>query len=333
MLLNLKSATSTPLTDADIPASIARDAEVTAAVAAHAEATDPHPIYLTQPEGDSRYRQTGVTLADTDIPASIARDAEVAAAVTAHSSAPDPHPVYLTQSELPLTFPTSSLYGSIGIPGTKNDYAGINFSSGFDSPVFMVNSSKHLSGMWSIGSTYGWLWWYNKGQFLLFDPYPIAPADRRGSFIGLDKSTGSLPGYPNQNYPVVKTDYGALYFSVAGVFSSYIDANGTYTSVSSRHRKENAVELDYADILKKIKRIPIYEYNFLGDTRTRRFGCYAQDFYEQFKLGGDEDIDADESPTKPSEMISLADSIGACLAAVKALDTRLEVLESKLIGQ
>lgn len=43
--------------DADLPSSIARDSEVTAAIAAHAAASDPHPTYLTQTEGDARYRQ------------------------------------------------------------------------------------------------------------------------------------------------------------------------------------------------------------------------------------------------------------------------------------
>jgi hypothetical protein len=46
-----------PLVDADIPATIARDTEVTAAVAAHVAAVDPHTQYLTQTEGDARYRE------------------------------------------------------------------------------------------------------------------------------------------------------------------------------------------------------------------------------------------------------------------------------------
>ncbi|MEK0195853.1 tail fiber domain-containing protein, partial [Microcoleus anatoxicus] len=91
--------TATALTDADIPAAIARDAEVTAVVAAHVAAADPHPVYLTQAEGDGRYRQTATALVDADIPAAIARDAEVTAAVAAHVAAADPHPVYLTQAE------------------------------------------------------------------------------------------------------------------------------------------------------------------------------------------------------------------------------------------
>ncbi len=82
-----------------IPDDIARDSEVTAAVAAHAAAADPHPVYLTQTEGDGRYRQTATPLSDADIPAAIARDSEVTAAVATHVAAADPHPTYLTQTE------------------------------------------------------------------------------------------------------------------------------------------------------------------------------------------------------------------------------------------
>lgn len=48
-----------PLTDAEIPQSIARDAEVTTAIAAHEAAVNPHPSsgYLTQGVGDNRYRK------------------------------------------------------------------------------------------------------------------------------------------------------------------------------------------------------------------------------------------------------------------------------------
>jgi len=111
------------ITEPQIPAAIARDTEVASAIAAHNAADwvhidylwrvflpreeaagitiashvaepDPHPNYLTQPEGDGRYRQTATPLVDGDIPAAIARDAEVASAIASHVSAVDPHPQY-----------------------------------------------------------------------------------------------------------------------------------------------------------------------------------------------------------------------------------------------
>lgn len=66
-----------PLVDADIPATLARDSEVTSAVSAEATARDtaiatavstheaagnPHPVYLTQAEGDALYQPLATVL-------------------------------------------------------------------------------------------------------------------------------------------------------------------------------------------------------------------------------------------------------------------------------
>jgi hypothetical protein len=80
----------------------------TAAVAAHEGAADPHAQYLTQTEGDGRYRQTATALTDGDIPAGIARDSEVAAAIAAHEGAADPHPNYLTAAEGNAAYATAA---------------------------------------------------------------------------------------------------------------------------------------------------------------------------------------------------------------------------------
>lgn len=55
-LVNLTSTTT-----GTIPEEIARDTEVTAAINTHASAVDPHPIYLSQTEGDARYRRATTT--------------------------------------------------------------------------------------------------------------------------------------------------------------------------------------------------------------------------------------------------------------------------------
>lgn len=96
------SAGSDVVTPAAIGASVSGHThayEASGAVATHAAATDPHPTYLTQTEGDGRYRQTATALVDADIPAAIARDAEVTSAIGTHEAAGDPHPGYLTAAE------------------------------------------------------------------------------------------------------------------------------------------------------------------------------------------------------------------------------------------
>jgi hypothetical protein len=53
-----------------------------------------------------------------------------------------------------------------------------------------------------------------------------------GSFIGMFKSIGMLPGYPSANYPVVKTDYKYVFFSAnnkycASIGEEYFDIRDT----------------------------------------------------------------------------------------------------------
>ncbi|MEG4807926.1 hypothetical protein QUA82_09875 [Microcoleus sp. F8-D3] len=114
---------SRPLTDSDIPESIARDTEVTAAINSHKAETDPHPIYLTQAEGDGRYRQNSAAITDAELPSTIARDTEVTAAINSHKAETDPHPIYLTQAEGDARYGTSALKSTI-FTGTMPTAAG-----------------------------------------------------------------------------------------------------------------------------------------------------------------------------------------------------------------
>jgi hypothetical protein len=51
-------------------------------------------------------------------------------------------------------------------------------------------------------------------------------------------------------------------------------------------------------------------------------------FYQKFKLGGDEEIDADKSPMAPSRAMASSDAIGVLMGAVRGLAA--EVAELKL---
>lgn len=77
------------ITDADIPATIARDSEVTAAITSHEGAANPHPTYLTQSEGDAAYVQLAnvLTGSATYDPPSLASGAEASTTVTVTGAA------------------------------------------------------------------------------------------------------------------------------------------------------------------------------------------------------------------------------------------------------
>ncbi|MGL4375983.1 MAG: tail fiber domain-containing protein [Microcoleaceae cyanobacterium] len=85
--------------ESDIVTSMASEVEIAAALNAHVAAADPHPGYLSQSEGDARYRLASQSIPESAIDSLIARDSEVTAALSAHLAATDPHPAYLSQTE------------------------------------------------------------------------------------------------------------------------------------------------------------------------------------------------------------------------------------------
>jgi len=268
-------------------------------------------------------------IADTDLPASIARDTEYIAADTAHLNATDPHLQYATQARSDARYLRSDVpppqYGSLVVPGSKSNYAGVHFSGGFNAPTLMINANSWQHGMWSAGAAAGWLWQYNNGWIRVFNPHSPTPTQTsRGVYIGFEKAFGSLPGYPNDDFPTIRTDFSTLYFSIGNAYSGHITTGGTYVAVSDREKKKNEIEVDYSNILQKLKRIPIYEYSFVSESeRVRRLGPFSQDFYEAFKLGGEIEPD---SPNSPDKLLAPSDAIGVLLAAVRALAEEVEVL-------
>ena len=217
---------------------------------------------------------------------------------------------------LPIQYPVTG-YGSIAIPGASLNYAGIQFTSAADNTVLLFNTNTRHHGVSSPSAAGGWHWLYDNGNFSV---YSSSNAITEGSFIGLYKGLNSLPGYPNNKWPTIRTDLGNLYFSAGGVYSAHMTANGVLVSVSDRDKKENIQRTDDVEILELLLQIPIYTYNFKkSDTRIRNLSCMAQDFYAAFGLGGDIEVDQDESPTCPSKMLAPSDAIGVCMAAIKGL--------------
>jgi Chaperone of endosialidase len=229
---------------------------------------------------------------------------------------------------LPFQYPTPALYGSLQIPGSKNGYAGISFQDCVDGSILMFGTSADT--VFGVFKSAGWIFLYDRGNFSVFSPN--VPTE--GSFLGLYKGLGSLPGFASNQYPTVRTDANALYFSIGGVYSAAMSQNGVLTAVSDRNKKENLQECDDIEILELLKNIPIYTYNFKNsNTRIRNMSCMAQDFYAAFGLGGDEEIDADDSPTNPSKMLAPADAIGVCMASIKGVAQEVQRLKSMIVRQ
>ena len=95
---------------------------------------------------------------------------------------------------------------------------------------------------------------------------------------------------------------------------------GTLTQGSSREIKHNIVPVDSMDILEKVEQLEIarWTYNH-NDDDVVHMGPMAEDFYQAFELG-----DTDKG-------ISSVDTAGVALAAIKALNSKLDNTEKSLI--
>lgn len=221
----------------------------------------------------------------------------------------------------------SGIHGNLQILGGQLGYAGINFSGALNNPSLMFSLSGNISGVYN--PTYGWNWQYTEGAFYIRSPNGAS----EGTYLGLSKSAGGLPGYYPQRYPTVKTDFPYLYFSAGGAYSSHIDQNGVYSAISDYNKKTNIRELDYQETLERIKYLPVCEYSFIdSDPRVKSVNTFAQAFWLAFRLGGDLEILEDSSPTQPNKMIATSDVAGICLAGIKALLERVEKLELSLLN-
>jgi len=221
---------------------------------------------------------------------------------------------------------STEAHGSITLAGSKAGWAGIHLSGGFGNPVFMHAAASTFSGVWSASE--GWSYYYIDGSFIVFNKAPHTD----GSLLGLYKGLGSLPGFPTNRYPTVRTDFATLYFSAGGVYSSAISAAGVYTAQSNYYEKEIIEEeIDSNVVLEKIKHLPVARYCFKSESsEIQRIGTFAQAFWLAFQCGGSDENVVDASPTSPDKQMSSADVAGVCLAGIKGLINEIEDIKRRL---
>lgn len=141
-----------------------------------------------------------------------------------------------------------------------------------------------------------------------------------GSFMFADRST-SAPFQSNS-----PNEFGARF---AGGFYLYTRAdlgtgvalapNGSsWAPLSDVNTKENFRDVDGEDLLARLARVPIREWNYKAqDTTIRHMGPTAQDFRAAFGLG--------DFPLR----INTIDADGVALAGVRALDARTRAMQEE----
>jgi hypothetical protein len=148
-----------------------------------------------------------------------------------------------------------------------------------------------------------------------------------GSMMLADATGVGVGATPPAFLSTAPNEFGARF---AGGFYLYtradlgtgaaLAANGSsWAALSDVNAKENFADVDGEDLLARLARVPIREWNYKAqDPAIRHMGPTAQDFRAAFGLG--------DFPLR----INTIDADGVALAAVKALVARTEALQAQV---
>jgi hypothetical protein len=92
---------------------------------------------------------------------------------------------------------------------------------------------------------------------------------------------------------------------------------GSWTHVSDQALKHKVFSIDPALILEKVSKLSIYEWHYNGQQYISHLGPMAQDFYQEFSLGGNE------------RLIQSLDMDGVIFSSIQALGHRIYDMQSE----
>jgi len=142
-----------------------------------------------------------------------------------------------------------------------------------------------------------------------------AEAAHSGSFVWSDYNSGSPIVKDSAVNQFVARASGGVYFysnETATVGVHLAPGSGTWASLSDRDAKADIVPLDEASILTRLASLPLSVWRYKTESGVRHLGPMAQDFYAAFGVGEDD------------RHITSIDEDGVALAAIKALDAKLD---------
>ena len=144
---------------------------------------------------------------------------------------------------------------------------------------------------------------------------------KNGSFVYGDDSTAIELQVAQPNQFVVRAAGGTIFYSNAALTTGVALSmgGGAFNSLSDVRMKANFRDLDGEDVLAKLARIPIREWNYISqDAAIRHVGPTAQDFHAAFGLGDND------------RTISTLDPDGISLRAIQALDARTDATRTEV---
>jgi hypothetical protein len=241
------------------------------------------------------------------------------------------------------TAPNVNVTGKLGI-GTTNPFGTLQIGNGVDSAFrFEPSDVTPNAGYIRFGDKTGWSLHFARSRESSGGPLNTGGT---GTVMSLDDSgnltmwAGELKVRVNDPFSqyisfsgrpalcgcfraTIKTPGPEIVFSIGGTDPAWIDSGGVFHTTSSRTAKERFRVLDLTDMLDRIERLPIVEWNYKSQNPgIRHIGPFAEDFHALFGLDGDDD-----------KMISTVDPSGVALVGVKALAERMHAQEGEIAAQ
>jgi trimeric autotransporter adhesin len=118
-------------------------------------------------------------------------------------------------------------------------------------------------------------------------------------------SNSTLP----EDQGLINTSAGA---NPDGTNGAYLSSGGVWTDVSNQNAKRAFRAVRPTEVLRRVARLPVTSWSYKAEPGVRHLGPVAQDFHRAFGLGAD------------GRHIAPLDTGGVTLAAIKALNTRLD---------
>ncbi len=163
-----------------------------------------------------------------------------------------------------------------------------------------------------------------------------------GSFVFADGSLGSPVQSTTANEFVVRASGGTVFYTNSSLTSgaSLFAGAGAWASISDVNKKEHFTKVNKEEILHKISKLDISEWNYKSQAeQIRHVGPMAQDFYEAFQLGNNNttitttDIDginmlgiqalAEQAAIQSEKINQLEEKLEALLLENKQLESQL----------
>lgn len=143
-----------------------------------------------------------------------------------------------------------------------------------------------------------------------------------GSFSGPETTLSSNSNLlfidiEQSNNPLIYGEFDNDFIRINGTF----EVTAGLSNPSDVNLKTNFEKIDENQILNKVSKLNIQEWNYIAYPNNKHIGPTAQGFYNLFKLGAD------------NKHISTIDASGIALASIKALKSENDAIKSKMIEQ